>query len=130
MLYELAWRSCLILSLGPTGNLYTEGDAFEENLSLQDHNFRAPESIDGSWKEKYTRDGPNSSESAPVNGKKCGWPIDVFAMGKFLQAVFMNDSCSMPKCLEAPLKRMLSPDHRRRPTCASLLKAPWCVTMS
>jgi hypothetical protein len=101
------------------GNLTSENSVFEENLPFQD--CRAPESIDGSWKDIHTSDTAESS-----SGKKCGWSIDVFAMGKLLQAIYSSEnSLVVPKCLETPLKRMLSPDHRRRPTCASLLKAPW-----
>jgi hypothetical protein len=109
-----------------TGNVSTEGTFFEEIISLQETGFSAPESLDGSWKSLYVQ---HSSGDAALggSGKKCGWAIDVFAMGKLLQAIYdaVEGTVTMPKCLEGPLKRMLSPDSRRRPTCASLLKSSW-----
>mmetsp|Transcript_12961 Transcript_12961/g.21183 ORF Transcript_12961/g.21183 Transcript_12961/m.21183 type:complete len:403 (+) Transcript_12961:733-1941(+) len=112
-----------------TGNVSAECAFFEENLSLQEHDFKAPELIDGSWKGIHIpEEASYTSEILPratSTGKKCGWSIDMFSLGKLLQAIYPTDSVAvMPKCLESPMKRMLSPDHRRRPTCASILKAP------
>jgi hypothetical protein len=110
-----------------SGNLSTDFILFEESISLQEADFRAPELMDGSWKQIHAADTGSLGTSDVSSGKKCGWSIDIFAMGKLLQKIYANENSAtmMPKCLETPVKRMLSPDHRRRPTCASLLKAPW-----
>ena len=103
------------------GNVVSEHSFFEECVPFQDDDFRAPETFDDSWKVLYSEENRE-----PGKGKKCGWQIDVFALGKLLQKVFSPaTSLSIPDCLEKPLKRMISPDHRRRPTCASLLKCSW-----
>lgn len=95
----------------------SDHEFLEKNLASQDKTFAAPEVVDGSWKEAY---GKSISSD-----KKNGNAMDIFAMGKLLEHINSSgNSFRIPECLGNTVKRMLSTDYRRRPTCSSILKAP------
>jgi serine/threonine protein kinase len=104
-------------------DISVDTDHFRQNEVLLDATYRSPERLDGSWSEKFNRSQVDtaSSNSSPSLGSA----VDIFSLGKVIQFVFDTlPFLDMPQCLVAPLKRMSSPDYKRRPTCASLLRLP------
>jgi serine/threonine protein kinase len=106
-------------------DLSADAEYYQSVESLLNKTYRSPERVDGTWGEKYTKSAKEStsnSGSAPVS---IGSPVDIFSLGKIISFVFDTLSfLDMPECLEAPLKRMTSPDWKRRPACSALLRLP------
>jgi serine/threonine protein kinase len=104
-------------------DISTETDHFRQNEAILNTAYRSPERLDASWGEKYNRTQVDSSAS-PAS-PSLGSAVDIFSLGKVIQFVFETlRFLEMPQCLVAPLKRMISPDYKRRPTCASILRLP------
>lgn len=98
-------------------------DHFRHHETILSSAYRSPERLDGSWSEKFNRSNVDQTpnQSSPTLGSS----IDIFSLGRVIQFVFDTlKFLEMPQCLTAPLKRMLSPDCKRRPTCSSLLRLP------
>lgn len=104
-------------------DISVDTDYFRLNESILTTAYRSPERVDGSWSDKYNRSQSDqtSSQSLPSLGSA----VDIYSLGKVIQFVFDTlKFLEMPQCLSSPLKRMLSPDCKRRPTCSSLLRLP------
>lgn len=106
-------------------DISTESEHFRQFESLLETSYRSPERIDGSWTEKYSK---NDSEQSTTTTSSSSQPIvgsamDIYSLGKLIQYIFETlPQLEIPQCLNSPLKRMLSSDPKRRPSCSSILR--------
>jgi serine/threonine protein kinase len=108
-------------------DISSETDHFRQYEALLEASFRSPERVDGTWSEKYNRNSIDQTHTSPANPPQpsVGSAVDIFSLGKLIEYVFNSlTSIEIPQCLSAPLKRMVSPDQKRRPACSSLLRLP------